>query len=180
MIPADAWFVFQMFPLIRTRGNVADVDCLGKRFLSLMSRHLCTMWYYSTDLSRHLLTSSRNVRRNPTFVYIESRVIIRDKRFEDVRRCRKLSEDGSSSAYYYYCDIDEFCPFSFYDLALKDGLSTAGTTFCSKQITLTYYCFDTCVSLSSKPCVRQLRSACMVVCRILYDILWAFRFPQPQ
>jgi len=58
VIPADAWFVYTMFPLIRTRENVADVDCLGKRVLSLMSRHMCTMWYYSTDLSRHLLTSS--------------------------------------------------------------------------------------------------------------------------
>ena len=58
---------------------------------------------------------------------------------EYVRRCRKMSEDGLSSAYYYDFDIDEFCPFSFYDLAFKDGSSTAGTTCCSKQITMTYY-----------------------------------------
>jgi hypothetical protein len=50
-----------------------------------------------------------------------------------------MSEDGSGSGYYYYCDNDEFCPFSFYDVAFKDGSSTAGTTCCSKQIIMTYY-----------------------------------------
>ncbi len=189
-MPADAWFVYTMFPLIRTWENVADVDCLRKRFLSLMSRHLCTMTYYSTDLSRHLLTSSDifwhlfetsvEIPHSSISSPVLSLGISVSKMSEDVGRCQKMSEDGSSSAYYFFCGIDEFCPFLFYDLAFKEGSSSAGTTCCSKQITVTYYCLDTCVSLSSKPCVHHLRSAGMVVCRILYDILWSFRFPQPR
>ena len=72
-----------------------------------ISRHLLTssdiFWHHptSSDIFRHILTSSLNVRRDPTRYYMGSRFIIRDNRFEDVRRCLNVSEDGSSSSIHY-------------------------------------------------------------------------------
>jgi hypothetical protein len=127
VVPKTNFFMVRelYFPLRRTRENVAGVNCLGKRFLSLMSSHFVynVVWFYrnlptSSDIFWHLPTSSDIFWHLPTSsdifwhllethveilhaCYMESRFIFRDNRFEDVRRCQNVSEDGSSSSTHY-------------------------------------------------------------------------------